>query len=75
MFARKCLWHSSAMMKMKETSESGSVVAILERELEPMVREWLKRVSLVPELIQIPLINCATGTKCGGRIGNGRRHA
>jgi hypothetical protein len=42
-------------MKMKEKSESGRVAAILERELEPTIKEWLRRVKLVPELIQIPL--------------------
>jgi hypothetical protein len=43
------------MMKMKEKSELGSVAAILERELEPTIKEWLRRVNLVPELIQIQL--------------------
>jgi hypothetical protein len=43
------------MMKMKEKSESGSVAAILERELGPTVREWLRRVNLVSELTDIPL--------------------
>jgi hypothetical protein len=38
---------------MKEKSDS--VAAILERELEPTIKEWLRRVNLVPELIQIPL--------------------
>ena len=28
---------------------------ILERELEPTIREWLRRVNLVPELTAIPL--------------------
>jgi hypothetical protein len=42
-------------MKMKEKSELGSVAAILERELEPTVREWLRRVNLVSELTDIPL--------------------
>ncbi|HVR24768.1 MAG TPA: hypothetical protein VMU26_15760 [Candidatus Polarisedimenticolia bacterium] len=39
---------------MKEKSESGSA-AILERELEPSVREWLRRVNLISELTDIPL--------------------
>ena len=43
------------MMKMKEKSESGSVAAILERELGPTVREWLRQVNLVSELTDIPL--------------------
>ena len=42
-------------MEMEEKSELGNVAAILERELEPTVREWLRRVNLVPELIRIPL--------------------
>ena len=42
-------------MKMKEKSELGSVAAILARELEPTIKEWLRRVNLVPELIQIQL--------------------
>ncbi|MGA9806648.1 MAG: hypothetical protein WBQ56_03065, partial [Candidatus Sulfotelmatobacter sp.] len=28
---------------------------ILERELEPTIKEWLRRVNLVPELTDIPL--------------------
>jgi hypothetical protein len=43
------------MMEMKAQSESGSVAAILERELEPTVKEWLRRVNLVSELTDIPL--------------------
>ena len=43
------------MTEMKEKSESGSVAAILERELEPTVREWLRRVNLISELTDIPL--------------------
>jgi hypothetical protein len=43
-----------AVMEMKEKSESGSA-AILERELEPSVREWLRRVNLISELTDIPL--------------------
>ena len=42
-------------MKMKEKLELGSVASILERELGPTIKEWLRRVNLVPELIQIPL--------------------
>jgi len=41
------------LMGMKEKSDS--VAAILERELEPTIKEWLRRVNLVPELLQIPL--------------------
>jgi len=43
------------MMEMKEKSELGSVASILERELALTVREWLRRVNLVPELTDIPL--------------------
>jgi hypothetical protein len=38
-------------MKMKKQS----VANILEREIEPMGREWLRRVKLIPELTRIPL--------------------
>jgi hypothetical protein len=43
------------MTEMNEKSESGSVAAILERELEPTVREWLRRVNLISELTAVPL--------------------
>jgi hypothetical protein len=43
------------MMKMKEKSELGSVAAILERELGPTIKEWLRRVNLISELTDIPL--------------------
>jgi hypothetical protein len=33
----------------------ASVADILERELETMTKEWLKRVNLIPELTDIPL--------------------
>jgi hypothetical protein len=42
-------------MGMKEKLELGSVAAILERESKPTIKEWLRRVNLVPELIQIQL--------------------
>jgi hypothetical protein len=42
-------------MEMKAKSESGSVAAILERELEPAVKDWLRRVNLVSELTDVPL--------------------
>ena len=32
-----------------------SVATILERELDFTIKEWLKRVNLVPELTKIPL--------------------
>jgi hypothetical protein len=43
------------MMKTKEKSELGSVAAILERELEPIIKEWLRRVNLVSALTNTPL--------------------
>jgi len=39
------------MTKLK----TASVADILERELEPTIKEWLRRVNLVPELVDIPL--------------------
>src|ERR1700735_2672171 len=42
-------------VEKSEKSEPGSVAAILERELEPTVREWLRQVKLVSELTDIPL--------------------
>jgi hypothetical protein len=33
----------------------ASVADVLERELEPTIKEWLRRVNLVPELTDIPL--------------------
>ena len=47
-------WHdqrSIALTKLK----LASVADILERELEPMTKEWLRRVNLIPELTDIPL--------------------
>jgi hypothetical protein len=34
---------------------TSSVADILERELEPTIKEWLRRVNLVPELTDVPL--------------------
>jgi hypothetical protein len=33
----------------------GSVADVLERELEPTIKEWLRQLNLVPELFDIPL--------------------
>jgi hypothetical protein len=33
----------------------ASVADILEREIKPTIKEWLRRVNLVPELTDIPL--------------------
>jgi hypothetical protein len=35
--------------------QTKSVADILERELQPTIKEWLRRVNLVPELTGIPL--------------------
>jgi hypothetical protein len=40
------------MTKLKTVA---TVADILERELEPTIKEWLRRVNLVPELTDIPL--------------------
>jgi hypothetical protein len=37
------------------TEKPKSVATILERELEPAIKEWLRRVNLLPELTRIPL--------------------
>jgi hypothetical protein len=42
------------MTEIKEKLESGSVAAILERELGPTIKEWLRRVNLISELTDIP---------------------
>jgi hypothetical protein len=39
-------------MKLKTVA---SVADILEREIEPTIKEWLRQVNLVPELTDIPL--------------------
>src|ERR1700722_2630316 len=38
---------------MKKKPES--VATVLDREIEPTIKEWLRRVSLLPELTHIPL--------------------
>ena len=43
----------TALKKMEKKVES--VATILERELQPTIREWLRRVNMVPELTRIPL--------------------
>jgi len=40
---------------MMEVKTVASVADILERELQPTITEWLRRVNLVPELTDIPL--------------------
>ena len=39
----------------REVGVGGSVATILGRELQATIKEWLRRVNLVSELIQIPL--------------------
>jgi hypothetical protein len=40
---------------MKKLKTACSVADVLERELEPTIKEWLRRVNLVPTLTAIPL--------------------
>jgi hypothetical protein len=40
---------------MAELRPVTSVAEMLERELEPTIKEWLRRVNLVPELTDVPL--------------------
>jgi len=40
---------------MTKSNTVVSVADVLEREVEPTIKEWLRRVNLVPELIAIPL--------------------
>ncbi len=44
-------WRTRGEMKKKPES----VATILEREIEPAIKEWLRRVNLLPELTRIPL--------------------
>jgi hypothetical protein len=45
----------SSAFTMKKLTKGVSVADILERELQPTIKEWLRRVNLVPELTGIPL--------------------
>jgi hypothetical protein len=40
---------------MNQLRAAASVADILERELKPTIKEWLRQVNLVPELSDIPL--------------------
>jgi len=40
---------------MTKSTNAVSVADILERELQPTIKDWLRRVNLVPELTDIPL--------------------
>ena len=42
---------------MMEQQQIASVATILERELGPTIKEWLRRVNLVPELTDVALSN------------------
>jgi hypothetical protein len=42
-------------MRMTEVTKVASVADILEREVQPTIKEWLRRVNLVSELTDIPL--------------------
>jgi hypothetical protein len=44
-----------APAKRSMTQLKRSVADILERELQPTIQEWLRRVNLVPDLTNIPL--------------------
>jgi hypothetical protein len=44
-------WRTHGQMK----TNPKSVATILDREIESAIKEWLRRVSLLPELTQIPL--------------------
>lgn len=43
------------MDTMTKSTNAVSVADILERELQPTIKDWLRRVNLVPELTDIPL--------------------
>jgi hypothetical protein len=45
-------WHVTQMIELKKVA---SVAVILKRELDSTIKEWLRRVKLVPALIAIPL--------------------
>jgi hypothetical protein len=40
---------------MAELKPVSSVADVLERELEPTIKDWLRRVNLVSELTEVPL--------------------
>src|SRR5229473_5961268 len=42
---------------LMEEQNIASVATVLERELQPTIREWLRRVNLVPELTDVALSN------------------
>ena len=50
----QCWSKGRGMIEMKEKSELGSVAAILERELAPTIKEWLRRVNLVSRQLTFP---------------------
>jgi hypothetical protein len=40
---------------MTDLKTAASVADILERELEPTIKDWLRRVNLVPSVTKVPL--------------------
>lgn len=42
-------------LDVTKLTKAVSVADVLERELQPTIKEWLRRVNLVPELTSIPL--------------------
>ncbi|HWW14115.1 MAG TPA: hypothetical protein VN310_05590 [Candidatus Dormibacteraeota bacterium] len=48
-------WHDYRSGSMMKSNSLTSMADVLEREVEPTIKEWLRRVNLVPELIAIPL--------------------
>jgi hypothetical protein len=40
---------------MMTVKKLASVADVLEREIEATIKEWLRRVKMVPELVQLPL--------------------
>jgi hypothetical protein len=43
--------------RLTELKKISGVADVLEREVEPTIKEWVRRVNLVPELTHIPLSN------------------
>jgi hypothetical protein len=51
-------WHDYRSGSMMKSNSLTSMADVLEREVEPTIKEWLRRVNLVPELTDIPLKRC-----------------
>jgi hypothetical protein len=53
---REIVRQEQDMTKLRNIKKkTQSVATILEREIEPMREEWLRRVKFVPELTRVPL--------------------